>query len=67
MLIKKKNNQRRKAIRSHLPEDMEKYKLLRKKTKQLISKKKIDHAIKLKDSVFENPKRFWSYKDHDKD
>jgi hypothetical protein len=35
-------------------------KIIRRETKKLISKKKCDHANKLKESMFENPKRFWS-------
>ena len=35
--------------------------LLWHKTKQMISEKKKAHVNKLRDSVFEKPKRFWSF------
>jgi hypothetical protein len=60
-LLREKNIQRRKALKSQSLSDFEKYKLLRIQSKQLISKKKKEHALKMRDSVFENPKRFWSY------
>jgi hypothetical protein len=59
-LIKKKNKQRKKLLRTKHPDDLEKFRLIRRETKKLISKKKSDHANKLKESMFENPKRFWS-------
>ena len=59
-LIKKKNKQRKKLLRTKHPDDLEKFRLIRRETKKLISKKKCDHANKLKESMFENPKRFWS-------
>lgn len=60
-LIKKKNTQRKKLLRTKHPAVLEKFKLLRRQTKKLISKKKRDHANKLRESMFENPKRFWSF------
>ena len=60
-LIKKKNIQRKKAIRSNSTHDVLKFKELRRQTKQLISKKRKDYALKLKNSITDNPKRFWSY------
>ncbi len=39
----------------------QKFILLRRESKILIAKKKSDHTDKMKKSVFENPKRFWSY------
>ena len=59
-LIKKKNKQRKKLLKTKHPDDLEKFRLIRRETKKLISKKKCDHANKLKESMFENPKRFWS-------
>ena len=58
--IRKKNNQRNKLRRSQSPVDLEKYKLLRRITKQLIAKKRKDHATKMKDSVFESQVLQWS-------
>jgi hypothetical protein len=60
-LLREKNIQRRKALKSQSLSDFERYKLLRIQSKQLISKKKKKHALTMRDSVFENPKRFWSY------
>ena len=60
-LIKRKNMQRLKANRSGCVHDAQKFKGLRRLTKQLISQKKKEYATKLRDSVTENPKRFWSF------
>ena len=60
-LIKRKNMQRLKANRSGCVHDAQKFKDLRRLTKQLISQKKKEYATKLRDSVTENPKRFWSF------
>lgn len=62
-LIKKKNKQRDKARKSGSSADKLNFIHLRSLTtcKQLISKKKKDHANKIKASLTENPKRFWSY------
>ena len=60
-LLKKKNIQRKKSRKSKSPEAIAKFKQLRRESKILIAKKKIEHANKMKNSVFENPKRFWSY------
>jgi hypothetical protein len=43
------------------PEAIAKFKQLRCESNILIAKKKIKHANKMKNSVFENAKRFWSY------
>ena len=59
-LIKRKNKQRLKANRTGCVHDAQKFKDLRRLTKQLISQKK-EYATKLRDSVTENPKRFWSF------
>ena len=40
--------------------DVEKYRLIRRKTKQLLSRKRKYYNNKLTESLFENPKRFWS-------
>ena len=56
-VIKKKNIQRRKLKKSQSLVDAEKYKSLRRNTKQLISKKKKAYNKK---SLLENPKCFWS-------
>ena len=60
-LLKQKNIQRKKSRTSRNPVDIAKFKQLRRESKILIAKKKRDQANKLKKSVFENPKRFWSY------
>ena len=60
-LIKRKNMHRLKANRSGCVHDAQKFKDLRRLTKQLISQKKKEYATKLRDSVTENPKRFWSF------
>ena len=60
-LIKRKNKQRLKANRTGCVHDAQKFKDLRRLTKQLISQKKKEYATKLRDSVTENPKRFWSF------
>ena len=59
-LIKKKNIQRKKFRKTQSSVDYELYKKTRRDTKQLISKKKKDYNKKLTESLFENPKRFWS-------
>ena len=53
--------QRLKANRSGCVHDAEKFKDLRRRTKQFISQKNKEYATKLRDSVTENPKRFWSF------
>ena len=58
-LLKKKNIQRKKSCKLKSPEAIAKFKQLRRESKILIAKKKIEHANKMKNSVFENPKRFW--------
>ena len=59
-VIKKKKIQRRKSKKSQSLVDAEKYKSLRRNTKQLISKKKKAYNKKLTESLLENPKCFWS-------
>ena len=60
VLLRKKTMQRIKATKSQLRSELEKYKQLRKQSKQLIRIKK-NHVVKMKNSIMENPKRFWSY------
>ena len=60
-LIKRKNKQRLNANRTGCVHDAQKFKDPRRLTKQLISQKKKEYATKLRDSVTENPKRFWSF------
>ena len=60
-LIKRKNRQRKKALKTKVSIDVEKYRQLRHQTKQMISKEKKAHVTKLRHSLFENPKRFWSF------
>ena len=60
-LIKKKNMQRIKGRKTKTPDDLQKIKdLVRRETKKLMKQKKKDYANKLRDSLSENPKRFWS-------
>ena len=58
--IKKKNIQRKKLKQTQSSHDLEKYRKLRRESKKLISKKKKDYNKKLTESMFKNPKRFWS-------
>lgn len=60
-LLKKKNVQRRKCKKSRNKKDVEKYKSLRRQSKILIARKKKEYGNTFKDSVLQNPKRFWSY------
>ena len=53
--------QRLNANRSGCVHDAQKFKDLRRRTKQFISQKNKEYATKLRDSVTENPKRFWSF------
>ena len=58
--IKKKNIQRKKLKQTQSSHDLEKYRKLRRESKKQISKKKKDYNKKLTESMFKNPKRFWS-------
>ncbi len=60
-LLKQKNVQPKKSRKSKSPKDVAKFIQLRRESKILIAKKTSDHTNKMKKSVFENPKRFWSY------
>ena len=55
-----KNIQRKKLKQTQSSHDLEKYRKLRRESKKLISKKKKDYNKKLTESMFKNPKRFWS-------
>ena len=57
-LIKRKDIQRRKLKKSPSPCDLEKYKTLRRLTKQQIKQKKEQYNTYL--TLHENPRRFWS-------
>ena len=59
-LIKKKNIQRKKLGKTQSSVDYKLYKKTLRDTKQLISKMKKDYNKKLTESLFENPKHFWS-------
>ena len=54
-VIKKKDKQRKKAVKSGLVRDLHKFKEIRRQTKSLIAKKRKDHAINTKESLSENP------------
>lgn len=60
-LLKKKDRQKRIVNKTPSQSTKEKYDDLRRAVKQLLVKKRQDHALKLKESVSTNPKRFWSY------
>ena len=60
-LLKKKNTHRRKSKKSRNPKGIGKYKSLRRQSKTLIARKKKEFADTLKDSVLQNPKRFWAF------
>ena len=59
-LIKKKNKQRIKGRKTKTPDDLQKFKDLRRETEKLMKQKKKDYANNLRDLLSENPKRFWS-------
>ena len=52
--------QRKKLKKFPSPINLEKYKTLRRLTKQLINKKKKEYNAKLAESLYENPRRFWA-------
>ena len=52
--------QRKKLKKFPSPINLEKYKTLRRLTKQLINKKKKEYNVKLAESLYENPRRFWA-------
>ncbi|XP_028417866.1 uncharacterized protein LOC114542544 [Dendronephthya gigantea] len=59
-LINKKETARRKAKITGKTQHVEKYRLLRRLTKKLISKKRYDFYQTLPNVLKRNPKRFWS-------
>ena len=56
----KETASKKKAIITQSPIGFEKFKTLKSKTKQMIARKRKDHTSNIKDSLSENPKRFWS-------
>ena len=60
-LLRQKNIMRKKANKTGSVNDTIKFQNLRKSIKQLITMKKKERACKFKESIFEDPKRFWSY------
>ena len=60
-LIKVKNKQRAAAIKSGSADDQNKFKQIRREVKALIKIKKKHFSIKLKESLLNNSKRFWSF------
>ena len=60
-MIKQKNKQRMKARKTGNPDDFQRYKDLRRNTKRLMAQKRKDSAHKIRDSLRDNPKRFWSF------
>ena len=60
-LLRQKNIIRRKANKTGSIKDIDKFRTLRKLTKQLIIQKKKEHGCKLNESITNNPKRFWSF------
>ena len=63
-LIEGKDMQGRKLKKLSSPYDLDKYKNLRRLTKQLIKQKKKQYNINLTESLYENPRRFWSVVKH---
>lgn len=51
-LIKNKDKQRRKAMKTHKSNDWDKYKCLRRQLKTLMKKKRIEHAEKLISNIY---------------
>ena len=60
-LLRQKNIIRRKANKTGSTKDIDKFRSLRKLTEQLIIQKKKEHGCKLKESITNNLKRFWSF------
>ena len=60
-LLKRKNIHRSIASNSGRLEDYIRFSQTHRATKTMIKQKKKLYALKLKDSIRENPKRFWSY------
>ena len=60
-LLKLKNKHRTIASKTSRPEDYTRYSNTRRASKVMIKQKKNLYASKLKESLRENPKRFWTY------
>ena len=61
LLLKKKDDPRSKFKRKHSSSTEAKFIELRRFAKEMLMRKKMEHAGKLKASISENPKRFWFY------
>ncbi|XP_068697553.1 uncharacterized protein [Montipora foliosa] len=61
LLLKKKDDARSKFKRKHSSSTEAKFIELRRSAKEMLMRKKKEHAEKLKASISENPRRFWSY------
>ncbi|XP_068704053.1 uncharacterized protein [Montipora foliosa] len=61
LLLKKKDDARSKFKRKHSSSTEATFIELRRSAKEMLMRKKKEHAEKLKASISENPKRFWSY------
>ena len=61
LLLKKKDDARSKFKRKHSSSTEAKFIELRRFAKEMLMRKKMEHAGKLKASISENPKRFWFY------
>ena len=60
-LIKSKDEQRRKAMKTKKSENWDKFKSLRRRLKTLTRKKRFEHDAKLNSTLHENPKHIWKY------
>ena len=60
LLIRKKNRQRNKLRKSGSSHDLTKFKNLLRETKKVMLQKRKEMALKISNSLSENPKRFWS-------
>ena len=60
-MLKKKDDVRKKLKRKCSSSTKAKFIELRRSAKEMLMRKKKEHAEKLKASISENPKRFWSY------
>ena len=61
LLLKKKDDARKKLKRKRSSSTEANFIELRRSVKEVLMRKKKEHAEKLKASISENPKRFWSY------
>ena len=60
-LLKRKNKQRTKATKSGSITHHNKFSQLRREAKAMAGHKKKFYVLKLQESLYTNPKRFWSY------